>query len=82
MKILIETRYTIFGAEGEMFNEVSANVEADCGDVSELDSLINRHMEREGAAERVIRTQLKDLLNGEFEPVDDPMDEVISTNLK
>lgn len=81
MRVEIKTQYVLYGPEGEMFNEVSANVEADCGDVGEFESLVDRHMEREGTAEKVIRTQLRDLIDGEYEH-NDLMDEPVTTDLK
>lgn len=63
MQILIETKYTLFGEEGDMFNEVSVHTEVDCNNINDFESLVDMHTEKEADRERIIRTQLKDLLN-------------------
>jgi hypothetical protein len=62
-KLLIETKYTIFGDEGDMFNEVTATTEHDIDSEDTLKSILEIHEEKVGKIESTVRVQLKDLLN-------------------
>jgi hypothetical protein len=63
MKLLISTVYEIIKDDGESFNEVVARTEVDIPDKETIPLVLEIHEEKVGRLERIIRTQLKDLLN-------------------
>ncbi len=64
IKLIIKTSYEII-RDGDSFNELDATTEMEIHSLESIQSIIDLHEEKEGKYERVVRTQLKDLLTDE-----------------